>query len=622
MTWLGFLYAQSDAQAVHASSTMQMVMWIGMLVLCVTFLVMTWTRLGQARPLTKCLTLSVFAHVLIGVLFYGTRILGIDFPIAGLGDNVVSFIDDERLLAAAEESVVDVTTNESASAVQANESDPNVVTMPDPAIPVPMPNMQPNESEIPPMQTVDPRPVIESDVNDSSVAEMEPPLELNEGGFEEPAVTKAELPMGVSDETPMESETVKSPMERIATAPPTESITQIDDDPNSVASSAQGNLVAVKTTVPNVPVESVAKSVKRLDDTVLPAVYKKRWQSEATRGRAFGASIASEEAVQSALAWLAANQHESGKWIAQDYGAGREPSVQGQLRGKAGLHADTGITGLALLAFMGAGETHLDGDYRKTVQRGLEWLLGQQSGDGNLSGKATLYARMYCHAMATMAVCEALALTGDPRIQPYAQRAIDYTVNSQDSMSGGWRYQPKDTGDMSQCGWQLLAVKSAQFAGISIPEKVRSNMIRFVQSCSAGKHHGLSSYRPNEKITATMTAEAMACRLWLDSVDSDEQLNEAAQRVMQELPGSARCNLYLNYYGSFVLKRVGGEQWQTWNQAMQSQLLESQRVKTDSELDATLAGSWDPTSVWAGYGGRVYSTAMAVLCLEVYYRFD
>ena len=70
------------------------------------------------------------------------------------------------------------------------------------------------------------------------------------------------------------------------------------------------------------------------------------------------------------------------------------------------------------------------------------------------------------------------------------------------------------------------------------------------------------------------------------------------------------------------MKRGGGEQWQEWNQAMQSQLLVSQRVKTDSELDVSLAGSWDPTSVWAGYGGRVYSTAMATLCLEVYYRFD
>ena len=374
--------------------------------------------------------------------------------------------------------------------------------------------------------------------------------------------------------------------------------------------------------MPSVPAESVTESIKRLDDTDFPAVYERRLQSKATRGRAFGASTASEGAVESALAWLAANQHKSGKWIAQDYGGGREPSVQGQLRGKAGLHADTGITGLALLAFMGAGETHLKGDYRNTVQRGLEWLLGQQSGDGNLSGKATLYARMYCHAMATMAVCEALALTGDSRIRPYAQRAIDYTVNSQDSVSGGWRYQPKDTGDMSQCGWQLLAIKSAQFAGISIPEKVRSNMVRFIKSCSAGKHHGLSSYRPNEKITATMTAEAMACRLWLDNLDSDEQLNEAAQRVMQEVPGGARNNLYLNYYGSFVMKRVGGEQWQEWNQAMQSQLLVSQRVKMDSELDVSLAGSWDPTSVWAGYGGRVYSTAMATLCLEVYYRFD
>ena len=102
MIWFGFFYAQSDAQAVHTSSTMQMVLWIGMLVLCLTFLVMTWTRLGRARPLTKCLTLSVFAHVLIGVLFYGTRTLGIDFPLAGSSPNVVSFIDDERLLAEAE----------------------------------------------------------------------------------------------------------------------------------------------------------------------------------------------------------------------------------------------------------------------------------------------------------------------------------------------------------------------------------------------------------------------------------------------------------------------------------------------------------------------------------------
>ena len=32
-------------------------------------------------------------------------------------------------------------------------------------------------------------------------------------------------------------------------------------------------------------------------------------------------------------------------------------------------------------------------------------------------------------------------------------------------------------------------------------------------------------------------------------------------------------------------------------------------------------GSWDPDCAWGGVGGRVYSTAMVALCLEVYHRY-
>ena len=32
-------------------------------------------------------------------------------------------------------------------------------------------------------------------------------------------------------------------------------------------------------------------------------------------------------------------------------------------------------------------------------------------------------------------------------------------------------------------------------------------------------------------------------------------------------------------------------------------------------------GSWPPTDQWGAHGGRIYSTALAVLTLEVYYRF-
>jgi hypothetical protein len=60
---------------------------------------------------------------------------------------------------------------------------------------------------------------------------------------------------------------------------------------------------------------------------------------------------------------------------------------------------------------------------------------------------------------------------------------------------------------------------------------------------------------------------------------------------------------------------VQGPAWQQWNTAMQQQLLRLQRS------DGHLAGSWDPDTVWGSYGGRIYSTAMATLCLEIYYRY-
>ena len=104
--------------------------------------------------------------------------------------------------------------------------------------------------------------------------------------------------------------------------------------------------------------------------------------------------------------------------------AGIEHKVAGHDREGAGTDADTGITGLAMLACLANGQTHLEGKYRKNVQRGLEFLLRSQAADGNLAGSARLYARMYCHGMASLALSEALALTGDVRIRPYVERAV------------------------------------------------------------------------------------------------------------------------------------------------------------------------------------------------------
>jgi hypothetical protein len=321
-------------------------------------------------------------------------------------------------------------------------------------------------------------------------------------------------------------------------------------------------------------------------------------------------------AVDAALAWLAAQQESDGRWNAGRWGAGIERQVAGHDREGAGAQADTGITALAVLALLANGQTHLEGKYRKNVQRGLEYLLHSQAEDGNFAGSARLYARMYCHGMALLALSEALAMTGDERIRPYVQRGVKYTVRAQHPTSGGWRYQPSDQGDMSQFGWQVMALKSAELAGIEIPHATREGMLHFLQRAEHGQYGGLSGYRPGSPPSRPMTAEALVCRHFLELAPSDELLEEATEFLLGELPQPAQPNLYYWYYGTLALFYVQGPAWDEWNAAMQQQLLRLQRA------DGSLAGSWNADCcVWGCYGGRVYSTALATLCLEVYYRY-
>ena len=52
------------------SQTTGTIVWIGLLILTIAFFVMSWTKLGQGRPLVKCLVLSIFAHLLMVIFFY------------------------------------------------------------------------------------------------------------------------------------------------------------------------------------------------------------------------------------------------------------------------------------------------------------------------------------------------------------------------------------------------------------------------------------------------------------------------------------------------------------------------------------------------------------------------
>lgn len=112
-----------------------------------------------------------------------------------------------------------------------------------------------------------------------------------------------------------------------------------------------------------------------------------------------------------------------------------------------------------------------------------------------------------------------------------------------------------------------------------------------------------------------MTAEALVCRQFMGMARENPASDEAGNYLLGDMPRPDRINLYYWYYGTLGMYQLQGSHWERWNNAMQATLV-SRQVRSGS-----LAGSWDPDCLWGGYGGRVYSTAMSALCLEVYYRY-
>jgi hypothetical protein len=325
--------------------------------------------------------------------------------------------------------------------------------------------------------------------------------------------------------------------------------------------------------------------------------------------------------VRAALVWLAAAQSENGGWDASKYGAGQERAVLGHNRLGAGANADTGVTGLAVLAFLGAGHSHTQGDYRTEVAHALEYLRQRQRADGSLAGDAELYAQTYCHSMATLAVCEAYAMTRDQRLDSLARRAVAYSLSLQHPTDGGWRYRRGDTGDTSQLGWQLMSLESARLAGIEIPAVAWTRVQRFLKGVQHGSAGGRASYRPDGPPSRTMTAEAWYCHQLLGvergSPLTPAAIEEAVASLSEELPTTSRRNLYYWYYATLALHQNQHHSagslaaWENWNQALTTVLL------TTQDRD----GSWDTNTVWGGYGGQIYTTSLSALCLEVYYRY-
>ncbi len=352
---------------------------------------------------------------------------------------------------------------------------------------------------------------------------------------------------------------------------------------------------------------------------VAPTYRLRKLSNRKENARQFGGTEQSERAVEASLRWLSKMQSRDGRWEAKAFGAGKVKfDENGVDRDYAGRDADSGVTALAVLAFLGAGYTHEEGQYSETVDRALRWLISQQKSDGNLGFDAGHFAMNYCHGIATYAIAEAYGMQNDPTSNTMLRepllRGVHYILQNQNP-DGGWRYLKGQKSDISMSGWHLMALKSAEIAGVNVPRNAKADVVAFLKGRSLGTYGGLAGYREDTPPSPSMTAEAMFCKQMLGMRRDNAASREAAEYLLARLPTRTTFNEYYWYYGTLAMYQYGGEGWRDWNGAIRDLLTSEQRT------DGDFAGSWDPLGPWAQYGGRIYSTALSTLCLEVYYRF-
>jgi hypothetical protein len=387
-----------------------------------------------------------------------------------------------------------------------------------------------------------------------------------------------------------------------------------------------------------------------------PKIDRKKNRERIKKIQEIGISRDTEEAVENGLRWLQRHQDLDGGWNGATYHKNctfiENCAKEGGIRERS-----LAYTGLALLAFQGAGYTHLDGPYRDVMQRGWEYLQTHQDYDGSHHEKGWMFS--YEGAIVCQALCDGYGLTGDKWLGEGAQRMIDYFVKIQ-YPGRTWRYRVRSSEtDTSVMSWIVTACISARHAGLDMPEQIfvaseawlnraadpvppneyevfvpdqfkkKNRYFIDVSRDRRGKVRTFKIktwYQPPRLYTPAMSAIGVLMRIWFGWTRAHPFCIGGANQVISQIPGYGTglegefaFYPYTWYYGSLAMYQMGGRYWSRWREKCIRDVIKHQHRAGCKH------GSWEMPrgQLVAGLtGGSVYCTAMAILTLESFYRYQ
>lgn len=322
---------------------------------------------------------------------------------------------------------------------------------------------------------------------------------------------------------------------------------------------------------------------------------------------------AARQAIEDGLKYLkSAQNQDDGAWYCD---IGYKLNTTYKVTKKYAPHV--GVTSLACMAFMANGNLPGRGRYGENVQKGLEFVLTCVHQD---TGFISRYdTRMYSHAFATLFLAEVYGTTHDPVVGEKLRKAVSLIVNCQNA-TGGWRYMPQaNDADMSITVCQVQALRAARNVGITVPKLCIDNAINYIRRSATwiSPTKVAFTYQPlslrETRVSFALTAAGVTA-LHGAGVYEEEIVRKGLNYLIDPPYNDPhpRSNHYFYYYGHYyavqamyMAGRFWPEYWRDWFPMIRDDLVKNQ----------------NPDGSWEDNVGKNCATAMAVLILQVPYRY-